>query len=193
MNRLGGHYLSQEELSEVAFKRIDRAVLIHSTCIVVGAENISIGAHTRIDPFVCLIAPTGTITVGRNVHIGAYSYLSGASGIEIGDYANISQGVCLYTRSDDYSGRSMTNPTVPRNLTDVDEGPLKVGDHCIIGSGSVVMPGCTLHTGAAVGALSFVKKSLEAWTIYGGVPATRIKARHRDALTLARRLDGGET
>ena len=41
--------------------------------------------------------------------------------------------------------------------------------------------------GAAVGALSLVKKDLDPWTLYAGIPARRIKARNRAEI---QRLEG---
>ncbi len=58
----------------------------------------------------------------------------------------------------------------------------------IVGSGSVILPGVTLHEGAAVGALSLVTKDCEAFGIYQGIPAKRLAARKRDLLELETRL-----
>lgn len=55
--------------------------------------------------------------------------------------------------------------------------------HVIIGSGSVVLPAVTLHEGVAIGALSMIDKDCDAFEIYAGVPARKIKNRQRDLLT----------
>lgn len=54
----------------------------------------------------------------------------------------------------------MTNPMVPVEFTNVTHADVNIGRHVIIGSGSVVLPGVTIGEGAAVGALSLVKKGL---------------------------------
>lgn len=52
--------------------------------------------------------------MGNNIHIAAYSALwGGTAGIRVCDFANISSRVCVYAISDDYSGHSMTNSTIP--------------------------------------------------------------------------------
>ena len=44
--------------------------------------------------------------------------------------------------------------------------PVKLGKHVIVGSGSVVLPGAELGEGVAVGAISFVSRSLEPWDLF---------------------------
>ncbi len=62
--------------------------------------------------------------------------------------------------------------------------PVVIGRHSIVGTGSIVMPGVVLAEGSSVGALSMVTKSTEAWSVYFGAPAKRIRARKRDLLKL---------
>ena len=52
------------------------------------------------------------------------------------------------------------------------------------GTGSLIFPGVVLAEGISVGALSMVTKSAEAWSVYFGIPAKRIKERKRDLLKL---------
>jgi len=76
----------------------------------------------------------------------------------------------------------MTNPTVPTEYTNVTKLSVTIGRHVIIGSGSVSLPGVTLHAGAAVGALSLVRSDCDGFGIYAGVPAKRIGDRKRGLL-----------
>jgi galactoside O-acetyltransferase len=98
------------------------------------------------------------------------------------DFSGLSQGVKIYTHSDDYSGESLTNPTVPRAFLSLQGGAVSIGRHAIIGAGSVILPGADIGEGTAVGALSLVTKPLEPWGIYAGVPARRLKDRSRALL-----------
>ena len=82
----------------------------------------------------------------------------------------------------------MTNPMVPSKYTGVTHADVFLGKHVIVGSGSVILPGVTLEEGVAVGALSLVQKKCEAFGIYAGNPARRIKDRKRDLLELEQRL-----
>ncbi len=104
------------------------------------------------------------------------------------DFCNISSRVAIYSSSDDYSGATMTNPTVPSEYTGVTHADVFLDKHVIVGSGSVILPGVMLEEGVAVGALSLVHKRCQAFGIYAGNPARRIKERKRDLLELERRF-----
>ncbi len=182
-------YYSEEELRQFGFKKIGRNVSIYKNCNIVGLENIEIGDNVRIDSFCTLIASgEGFIRLGSYIHIAGYCLLSGGSGIIMDDFSGVSHGVCLYSRSDDYSGRYMTNPMVPSEYTGVSSGTVRLGRHVIIGSGSVVLPGTSIEEGSSVGALSLVTKSLGPWGVHSGVPAKRLRDRRRELLECEQRL-----
>ena len=82
--------------------------------------------------------------------------------------SGLSHGVKIYTKSDDYSGKFLTNPTVPEEYTSKKTGSVILGKHAIIGSNSIVLPGVTIGEGTAVGALSLVTKSLGEWGVFFG-------------------------
>jgi galactoside O-acetyltransferase len=107
------------------------------------------------------------------------------------DFSGLSQGARIYSCSDDYSGNSLTNPTVPGEYLNLKIAPVIIGRHVIIGSGSVVLPGCSIQEGSSVGALSLVTKSLESWGVYLGIPAKRIKSRSKKLLERELELRGG--
>lgn len=189
MNPFDPGYFTENELTAAGFKSMGRNVRIARNCTIVGTENIELGHNVRIDGYVSLIAAgPGSLRIGSCIHIGSYSFLSAAEGIVIENFCNLSQAVRIYSRSDDYSGIHMTNPTIPRRFTGVTRGPVHLGKHVIIGSGSVVMPAVDIQEGSAIGALSFVKESLGPWAIYAGCPARRIKARSRRLLELEAEL-----
>jgi galactoside O-acetyltransferase len=109
--------------------------------------------------------------------------------VEIADFAGLSARVSLFSRSDDYTGAHLTNPTVPAAYTAPEpKAPIRLGRHVIVGAGSVILPGVEIGEGAAIGALSLVAKPLKAWTIYAGSPAKVVRARRRDILDAEIRL-----
>ncbi|WDT85600.1 acyltransferase [Alteromonas sp. 009811495] len=183
-------FYNEDELSEFGFKSIGTNVLISDKASIYNPSKISIGDNVRIDDFCILSAGSGGITIGRNVHIACYALLIGAGKITVGDYVGLSSRVSVYSSSDDYSGAFLTNPTVPSEYTNVDTAPVSFGQHALIGSGSVILPGVSLAEGVAVGALSLVTKSLDAWQIYSGAPARRLKERKRDCLDLQKQYEG---
>jgi galactoside O-acetyltransferase len=105
----------------------------------------------------------------------------------------LSSRVSIYSSSDDYSGSTLTNPTVPDSYKDVLHAAVSLGRHVIVGSGSVILPGIRLEEGVAIGALSLVTKNCLAFGVYAGIPAKRIKDRKRDLLELERRFIASTT
>lgn len=169
-------FLSKEELDKIGFKSLGKNVLISKMVSIYSAELISIGNNVRIDDFVIL---TGNITLGNNIHIAAYSALYGTAGIIMKNYSGLSSRVTIYSVSDDYSGKFMTNPTIPSNFTNVKKGKVILQEHVIIGATCVVLPGVEIGEGTAVGAMSMVTKSLPEWKICMGVPAKVLKNRSK--------------
>jgi len=173
-----------QELKSLGFASVGSNVLISRQASFYGTARISIGDNVRIDDFCVLSAGAGGITIGSHIHIAVYSSIIGAGSVTLNDFCNISSRVSIYSSNDDYSGEYMTNPMVDACYTNVSHAPVVIGKHVIVGSGSIVLPGVTLGDGCAVGALSLVTKSLDAWGVYVGQPAKYIKARSCDLLAL---------
>lgn len=175
-------YATTDELKSLGFAHVGDNVMVARSCTIIGLENILIGDNVRIDGMTTISAARGYCKMGRNIHIGGCAYLACAGGLNIGDFGGLSQGVRIYTISDDYSGAAMTNPTVPPEFTNVTVAPVTLGRHVIIGSGSIVLPGSQLGDGVAVGALSLVTRSLDPWGVYSGSPARRLRGRSKALL-----------
>lgn len=181
-------FIPRKKLEGMGFASLGQNVLISEKASIYNTANISIGNNVRIDDFCVLSAGVGGIKIGSYIHIAVYSSLIGAGEITLGDFSNISSRVSIYSSNDDYSGASLTNPMVPDEFKDVKSADVKLGKHVIVGSGSVVLPGVTLNEGVAVGALSLITKDCEAFSVYLGQPAKKIKARKMDILLLEKKL-----
>lgn len=176
-------YLTTEQIEKIGFKSIGKDVKISDRASIYNADQIQIGDYSRIDDF-CVIS--GVITIGRNVHITPQCLIAGGKpGIHIGDFVALAYGVKVFAQSDDYSGRTMTNSTIPKRFKDESMLPVSIDDHSIVGANSVIFPGVTLNEGTAIGAMSLVLKSTDPWSIYIGSPAKRLKSRRRDLLNCA--------
>lgn len=180
--------LDRRHVESMGFAFVGQNVLISDRASFYGASNISIDDDVRIDDFAVLSAGAGGIAIGKHVHVAIHSSLIGRGRITLGDFANISSRVSIYSSSDDYSGATMTNPTVPPEYTGVTHADVEVGRHVIIGCGSVILPGVTLEEGVAIGALSLVTDSCRSFGIYAGTPARFIRERRRDLLELEQRF-----
>jgi dTDP-4-amino-4,6-dideoxy-D-glucose acyltransferase len=181
-------YLSEDELLRLGLASCGRDVRISSRASLYRPELISIGDHVRIDDFCVLSAGAGGIVIGSYIHLGVFTSLIGAGRITLEDFVNVSSRVSIYSSNDDYSGTWMTSPVIPSEYTNVSSEHVSVGRHTIIGSGSVILPGVTLGTAVAIGALSLVNRSCDEFGVYGGVPAKRIGDRKRSLLEVERRF-----
>jgi acetyltransferase-like isoleucine patch superfamily enzyme len=175
-------FLPREALLAMGFKRLGRDVRISDRAAIYDAGRIEIGDGSRIDDF-CVLS--GRIHIGCNVHIAVFCNVAGGSeGVTLHDFAGLAYGCHVFSQSDDYSGTTMTNPTVPARFKRETKQAVVIGRHCIIGAKTIVLPGVHVAEGCAVGAMSMVTKSTEAWSIYFGIPARRLKRRKRDLLAL---------
>lgn len=183
-------YYSGEELAALGLKSYGKDVLISRKASIYGAGEISLGSHVRIDDF-CILS--GNISIGNYVHLAAGSMLfAGADGISIGDYCGISSRCCVYSKTDDFSGRFLANPTVPAKYANVTGQHVEIGRFAQIGSGSTLLPGAMLAEGAALGAMSLLSRETEPWGVYYGNPARRVGQRSREMEQLARQLEEEE-
>lgn len=184
--------LSPEDIEKLGFASVGHNIQISDRASFYGANRISLGNNVRIDDFCVLAAGIGGIELGKYIHIAIGSSLVGAGKITLSDFSGLSSRVSIYSSSDDYSGATMTNPTVPTKYKGVTNADVYLGKHAIIGCGSIILPGVTLEDGVAVGALSMVTKNCKAFGIYAGNPARRISERKRDLIELEHRLLASE-
>lgn len=180
--------LGRNAIDRLGFAEVGENVMLSDKASFYNCGNIKIGSNCRIDDFCVLAAGEGGIEVGNYVHIAVGSTLIGTGNILLSDFSGLSSRVAIYSSSDDYSGAFMTNPTVPKQFTNVKHADVYLDKHVIVGSGSVILPGVILEEGVAIGALSLVTKSCKAFGIYAGNPAKFIKERKRDLLALEQQL-----
>ena len=95
------------------------------------------------------------MVLGDNIRIDDFCILSG--NIKLGSYIHI-----------------------PAAYRRVIEGQVILEDYVSVGTGSTILPGVKLEEGVAVGAMSFVKHTLEGWKIYVGAPCRYVKDRNQN-------------
>ena len=183
-------FISEDKLDSIGFKSFGKNFRLSDKCSIYSPEKISIGDDVRIDDF-CVLSPgscCGYLTMGSNVHISTYVGIYAGGGIEIGDFCTISSKSTLHSTSDDFSGNYLVGPVVPEKYRNVNKRPIKMDKFSHVGAHSLVMPGVLMAEGSVLGAMSLAKMDLNPWTIYGGVPARRIKDRERNMAELAASL-----
>jgi len=134
---------------------------------IVGLDKIDFGHDIIIDDFV-LIYASGNIKIGNFVHIASFVTITGGAPISIGDFCAISHGTKVISGSDDFKSWGFGNSTISEKYRNVKRQPINIGNFCIIGANSVILPGVTIGEGVAIGANSVVTKDLEPWGVYVG-------------------------
>lgn len=179
-------YLSRDAIEKMGFKSLGENILISDKASIYNANQIEIGDNSRIDDFSVI---SGCIKIGKYVHVAAFSLLAGGEeGIVLEDFSGCAYGVKIFSQSDDYSGETLTNPTIPKAFKNELKKKVTVGKHVIIGASSIVLPGVNIAEGCSLGAMSMLTKSTEPWGVYFGSPAKRIKNRKQNLLALEKQF-----
>jgi len=185
---LDSKYLGLEEMKSLGFKSIGTNVKISRSAKIYHPDRIEIGSNVRIDDF-CLLSPgKDGLRLGNYVHISAFCGMVGKGRIELDDFVGLSSRVYLYSSSDDYSGLSLTNPTVPNEFTDVESDPIRIGKHVILGTCATVLPGVKIGSSSAIGAYSLVNNDVPEGVIAVGQPCVEIRKRDLKHLELEKQL-----
>jgi len=129
-----------------------------------------IAPTARIRPTVRIECPWNLL-LGQHSVVGDFVELYALGMITIGDHAMISQYSYLCAGSHDYD-----LPDLPLERT-----PVNIGDNVWVAAGAFVGPGVSIAEGAILGARGCAMKDLQAWTIYGGNPAVKLKERPRQS------------
>lgn len=187
MNNLKSYIFTENELKEFGFKSLGKNIQVSNRASIYGNKHISIGSNVRIDDF-ATISAQAPVDIGSYVHIANQCSIIAGAKFTIGNFSTLSVGVRVFTHSDDYSGETMSNPTVPGEFKNVQYSAVTLGTHVIVGTNSVILPGGKLEDGVTVGAMSLVKTKLDSWGIYAGIPAIRIKNRSKNLLKLMNKL-----
>lgn len=180
-------YYSVEELNDFGFKSVGHNVLISKKASIYTPGKISIGNDVRIDDFCFLV---GNIKLGNYIHIAPYVSIhgTGEGSVTMKDFSALSSYTTVYASSDDYSGNSITNPTVGVKYEKLISSDIVIEKHVIVGLHSVILPNAYLAEGVAIGAMSLISGTTEPWGIYVGIPCKRIKERLKDCLMMEKEI-----
>lgn len=179
-------FLDRKSIDSIGFQSVGDNVLISDKATFYNPQMMNIGSHVRIDDF-CMLS--GTISLGSYIHISAYNALYGKFGITMEDFSGLSPRCTVFSASDDFSGQSMISPMVPSNLTNVSGGEVRIRRFSQVGANCVILPNLVLEEGTVIGAMSLVKKSTKAWSLYAGCPAKYIKPRDKNILNLYKSIE----
>ena len=126
--------------------------------------------HTFLEEGVYLGGP-GKVSIGKGCQINENVFIQGA---RIGDHVMIAPNCSILTKNHNY-GRT----DVPMSLQG--ETPEEMGyieDDVWLGRSAIILPGVRIGKGSIIAAGAVVTKSVEPYSIVGGVPAKLIKKRN---------------
>lgn len=130
-----------------------------------------------------------TIIIGKDFYIGRDSFIE--TDCIIGNYVIVGNKVGIVGRYDHHYqqvGKNIRHASVIRHPDYNWKGKnlvTYIGNDVWVGYGSTILQGVTIHDGAIIAAGSVVTKDIEAYSIYGGNPARKLKDRFdtRDELS----------
>ncbi len=172
-------FFSRDELLSLGFRSVGLDVRVSRKASFYGAGGMTLGDHVRIDDF-CILS--GRVAVGSHVHVSAYVALYGAEGIVLEDHTGVSPRTTVFSAMDDFGGDWLVGPMNPAGTTHVEGGEVRLCRYSQLGAHCVVFPGVTVGEGTVVGAMTLVNRSLDAWGVYVGCPARRLRDRSRGLL-----------
>jgi maltose O-acetyltransferase len=149
VNRVGGSFLTSE-LNRTRIYRacgLDiRTTAIHPACFFFSSQ----------------------VSMGEGTWVGQGAYFDSRAPIVIGERCGIAPGARLITADHELGGPER-RPGAYRPR------PIVVEDGAWVGAGAIVLSGVTIGTGAVIGSGAVVLRDCEPNTLYGGVPARRLR------------------
>ena len=133
---------------------------------------IEIGENTAIDKGAILRTYGGSIRIGANCTVNPYCVLYGHGGLSIGDGVRIATHSVFIPSNHIFQDTTKYIYTQGETMLGID-----IGNDVWIGNGVCVLDGVTVGNGVVIAAGSVVNKSLDALSVYAGVPAKKVKTR----------------
>ncbi|GDX98261.1 colanic acid biosynthesis acetyltransferase WcaF [Phycisphaerae bacterium] len=125
-----------------------------------------IGSPVRLRPTVLIEQPWNLI-VGDNSSVGDRAIVYCLGKVTIGAHVSVSQGAHLCAGTHDHR-----KPDMP-----LLRPPIVIEDYAWVAADGFVGPNVRVREGAVLGARGCAMKDLDAWSIYAGNPAVKVKDR----------------
>lgn len=146
------------------------AAVFYEPIVRTRAENISVGAGSRVDSF-CKLEGGLKLQIGRYVHVASFTHLGiGGGTLIIGDFAAVASGAKIISGSNQLDAVSMS-ACAPADVQRVTASVTELCAYSCVLCNAVVLPGVQLGEGAVLAAGGVATKNIPPWEVWGGVPA----------------------
>lgn len=145
-----------------------------------GLNNVELADGVKIAKNCSLFGgPNNHLEIGETSYVGMNTIMNGyVDKITIGSHVSFGANVYLMVDSGPNASEKL------QRLYPVEHGPISIGNHCWIGSETVIMPNVSLGDFCIVAANSFVKQSFPAYSIIGGTPARLIREMTQEEINI---------
>lgn len=168
-----------------AFDGAEELITSGSPVHVVGGKHIQVGRSVTLGTGVRLEAVyqwencgqtfSPQIVLGNHVVLAPYSRIGCINKVEIGDWTTTGQRVYITDHTHgDVSLEQMNLP--PRHRPLHSKGAVKIGSYVHLGEGCCIMPGVTIGDHSVIGAGSVVTHDIPPYCVAAGNPARVLKS-----------------
>lgn len=120
----------------------------------------------------CRFRAPWNISIGKGTIIGDGCSLDGRNGLVLGENVNLSTDVYIYTEQHDINDSYFESGN--------SGGSVSVGNRAWLSSRTTVLPKVQVGEGAVLASGALASKNLDAFGVYGGIPAKKIGERSHD-------------
>lgn len=121
----------------------------------------------------CRFNFANNIEIGENVSWNAGCYIDAKGGVKLGDFSMLTEYVKIFTHSHS-EGDHMVR----------EYNGVEIGDYAKVYTAATILPGVKLGRGAIVATGAIVTKSVDEFTLVGGIPAKPMRKRNFDGADL---------
>ena len=133
--------------------------------------RINVKSHEEAVVYAGSFFGGGRVVLGKRVFVNLNCFFDGQAPIRIGDWTRVGPFVRFVT-----STHGIRDTPVRIHPGDPTEGkPVTVGRGCWIGAGATLLPGAAVGDGCVIAAGAVVTGATEPHSVYGGVPARKIR------------------
>jgi len=133
-------------------------------------DNVTIPEHTIIRCTGVISMLGKGLSVGSNTGFGHYNFINAQGGVDIGDDVIIGPHVKILSENHNFE-----DPATPIRLQGVSRLGIKIENNVWIGANATILDGVTIGAGAVIAAGAVVNKDVPPATVFGGVPAKKLK------------------